>query len=314
MRSNKIASIVLFIPQLFVGFFNYAKSKLNEPIFEGDGICPGCNLKYSLGETYCYRCGEAKLDPVVDNSIFIMFRELLTELFNYLDIKVAHTAAWLIFRPGKLARAHIVGIKNKVLKPFTILTFFVFIFFSVYEKVTLFHADYEELSTAYNGRSFNTANVFLYNIDEKIALKKEEINKDVSYIIETMDRRSEEISKGFYLVIWIGLIIALCLFFRVRHYREHIFFAANIYAAYMLHWLIACFILITLLKMPIPASFPTSLSIYFVFYIIASAKYAYKINYKRAIVIGAQCWIAFFLILVSYRQLMPLISLWMIKY
>src|SRR5258708_2269115 len=108
-----------------------ADSIVPEPI----GVCVSCGTK--LKGSYCWKCGEKKLNPSKDYSIG-KFIEQTVDGFTHFDSKFLRSFKALLFKPGFLTIEFIHGRRMHYMKPVQIFIIAIVLFYFIFPSASTF--------------------------------------------------------------------------------------------------------------------------------------------------------------------------------
>lgn len=286
------------------------KEAVSQRLNEDQTKCANCSTKFLDNEKYCYRCGERKIYTRTDNSVYQLFKEFINEVFHF-ENRLLLTCIWL-FRPGMLSRAYYLGIRNKLLKPISVLALTFGSVYFFFPKVSLFHSSISEISAAYQNRSYSTSNIYYFNIDKYLQEKSQKINKSVSDIVHDVEDRSYSLSQNLFWIIWPMWAYCIYRLLKKYHYRfsYHLVFSATLYSAYLLLWLFIGMIAFHGFNISVIKSEHTlAINLFFLLFTGLSIKTAYRINITAAMLYGILVSVIFFLIIILFRQNITVIPL-----
>ena len=245
-----------------------------------------------------------------DATLYALIMEFIIEIVT-VDKKLFVTTIWLFFRPGMLTRAHYLGIRNKFFKPLTILSATIGFFYLFFSDVSLFYESFDEMAIYYQKNEWSTSNVFHYNIAGAVREKSETINKSVKEIVKLMEERSETYSKWFFWIIWPlwGWVIWKMLKRYHPNFNYSLICSAHAFGAYLIIWLVLATCIFKIQNgthiTPVGTLY---INIPFVFYIILYLKNAFKVSITRSIFSGMLASLAFFLLIILFRQVITIIA------
>ncbi|MET3606928.1 positive regulator of sigma E activity/predicted nucleic acid-binding Zn ribbon protein [Mucilaginibacter rubeus] len=292
-------------------FFRKLKSIIWDPFDERSGHCPDCSTQYPRGERFCYHCGEERSMNGRDEPVTVLLGDFLVETLT-VNRKLPLTFAWLFLSPGKLTRAYYIGVRNKVLKPLTILSVTLGIFYTFFSSVTLFHEGIKELSNGFYAKSISVSNLTKFHIDSALAEKSGQLNKKSQVVNAEVDQRSMDFSKTYFWIIWPlwALIIAVILRGTQYYFSYHLVCAAHIFGAYLIGWLLIVTYVFFIKDYAIITGYQTLIiNIPFIFYVVVYLRNAYRISLFKAIWSGTFCSLMFFGVIIMFRQTVLILSL-----
>ncbi len=137
--------------------------------------CLNCEHPLDISEKFCPNCGQQNSTKKLSFNDF--FLEFLGGIFSY-DSRMRRTLSTLIFRPGKISRDYINGMRTRYANPFRFFLSISIIFFIIWS--------FTFQSTNFNAFSDNEAVVSLDQLPEKDReeIKEELKNAPFGYEIE----------------------------------------------------------------------------------------------------------------------------------
>ncbi len=130
--------------------------------------CLNCNHPLDISDKYCSNCGQ--LNSTKKLSFNDFFLEFFAGIFSY-DSRMRRTLSTLIFRPGKISRNYINGMRTRYANPFRFFLSVAIIFFIIWS--------FTFQSSNFSSFSENTPEMNLDRLSEE---EKKDLNEELKKI------------------------------------------------------------------------------------------------------------------------------------
>lgn len=182
-------------------------------------ICKNCNQ--TLQGKYCHNCGE-KIVESRDFSIKNIMNEAV-DGFTNVDSKFLRSFKYVLFKPGKLTKAYVEGIRKSFMKPIQILVIANVLFFFFLPK-----SDILRIPSAYYFSAEYRAN----------ALNEKSLETGISEqeLMQLYDSKSATYSKAlvFIIIPFLALLFALIYIRKNYQFGKHVIFATHYFSFFLL--------------------------------------------------------------------------------
>ena len=181
--------------------------------------CKNCNQ--TLQGKYCHSCGE-KIVENQDFSIKTIFREAV-DGFTNVDSKFLKSFKYLLFKPGKLTKTYVEGIRKPFMKPIQIFLIANLLFFFFLPK-----SDILRIPSAY-----------YFTVEFRVdSLKEKSTESGLSQqeLMKLYDSKSATYSKAFVFIIipFFAMLLALVNFLKKYQFGKHVIFAIHYFSFFLL--------------------------------------------------------------------------------
>ena len=249
--------------------------------------CKNCGEH--LKGKFCHHCGE-KIVEKTDFSLKTMFGQILDGIFN-IDSKVFRTFKYVLFKPGRLTRKYVEGIRQPLMKPIQLFLVSNVVFF-----LLLYQADILRIPSKYYFNDYRTEN--LTQISHRTGLTELEVSQEY-------DKTSADLSKGA-IILMVPLLAFVLLILHV-HTKEffgvHLIFSMHYVSFFFFSCLFA--VLVSKFGNKIVQLFIVLINL---IYIIIATREFYKNNWLPSIIKSCLFLVAFIGLTLGYRALISYVS------
>ena len=264
-------------------------------------ICINCKTK--LEGPYCYNCGE-KIVTDKDFTLKILLEQTV-DVFTHIDSKLITTLKFLLFKPGKLSEAYVMGLRKPFMKPFQIFILINILFFLLLANVDIFRIPSSDF--------FNEKYIYGYNIIEIVEQKIVETNKPEKEIAFAYDLKSTILAKTYVIILipLLSFVFSLLFIRKKLQIGKHLLFSTHLFSFLILIiilWL-TFFMLLPKIQLDNIYLIKIPLLIIWVLYMGIAIKRFYKSTWFYTIVTTFIGIVAFMVLIDAYRTVISLYSL-----
>lgn len=261
--------------------------------------CINCGIE--LTGTFCYACGEKKLNPSKDYSI-VKFLEHTIDSFSHFDSKFIRSFWALLSKPGLLTAEFIQGKRVAYMKPVQIFIVTSIIFYFIYPTSTTF---YQSVADMKNG------NILRYDVTQAIQETMVAEGATMEQVVKAVNLEAAQKSKAYlFLIIPFWSIMMYVLFRRsISYLVPHIVFAVHSLSFFVLLFMIyiTVFLIFGLSNLNDPLLIP--LFVLFFVYMFIGIRKVYGENIFLSTVKSIVLLSVFLGLLVIYRQIITICAL-----
>ncbi|MEZ4793339.1 MAG: DUF3667 domain-containing protein [Gelidibacter sp.] len=189
--------------------------------------CKNCNQL--LQDKYCHYCGE-KIVEDDDFSIKTILQQTVDGVTN-VDSKVIKSFKYLLFKPGRLTKLYVEGVRKPYMKPIQMFLIANVLFFFILPK-----ADILRIPSKWYFTTELRLNA-LKDMSVKSGIPEQEL-------IQLYDAKSVTYSKAavFIIIPFVALLFALINFRKQFQFGKHVIFAIHYFAFFLLFCVLFMFI------------------------------------------------------------------------
>lgn len=276
---------------------------------EAPETCATCNTP--LQGKYCHACGEKKLNPGHDLSLWHFITETF-EHFTHLDSKLLRSFWSLIAKPGFLTAEYIAGRRVRYLKPLPLFVIAGVLFYLFFATATAFFSNLGDMSLGYKTGN-RLSNTFQVDTEAILAQKAAAATLDPeSYWLRMRSAASESSKTWMFLMVpaW-GFLLWLFFFRRIKWFVPHLIFALNGLTFFVVLDMLLLLLFHNLLQFnQLGDGFVLLLALCFAFYCMLAVRQVYGLGKFRSIIAGTGVTVLFLLVLLLYRQSITLYTLY----
>ncbi len=195
-------------------------------------VCVSCGTK--MKGNYCRKCGEKKIVPERDFSIFKFLKQSMWH-FVHFDSKLLRSCWLLVSKPGFLTAEWIAGRRVAYMKPLQMFVVAGLLFYFFLPTATAYFTSYRDLARGYQEQDF-LMNSFHYDFGRALAEKAVRLHVDEETLKSDVIARASHLSKTWLFIIipfW-GTIIFLFFRQKMPWLAPHLIFAMHGLTFYIL--------------------------------------------------------------------------------
>ena len=270
------------------------------------GECVSCGT--ALQGKFCYSCGEKKLSPSKDFSVWHFLVDTF-EHFTHLDSKLLRSLWALFSKPGFLTAEFIAGRRVRYFKPIPLFVIASILFYLFFEKATSFFINLGDISQGYTNGNWLT-NTFHVDTGSLFTQKATAANREPAAYWQEMSLNAAEKSKTWLFLIvpvW-GLAIWAFFYRKIKWFVPHLIFALHGLTFFVLFDMVALLFGKYVLGFnQLGDLFVLVLAICFALYNVLAVRRVYELGWLAAAFAGTATMLSFLIVLMLYRQV---ITIW----
>lgn len=274
-----------------------------------NSTCASCGS--ALQGKYCHACGEKQLDPHHDFSV-LHFLEETFESFTHLDSRVIRSYKYLFIRPGFLTAEFMVGRRVRYMKPVPLFLVAGLLFYLFFPTTSAFFSNPADMNRGYEPHNL-MSNTFHLDLPGLIEKKAAEKGMDAErFVQQTMGDKASPKSKAwlFLLIPAWGIVLWGMFWHKSKWLVPHLVFALHGLTFFILFDLLSLGVMTALGHETLGDGYVLYLIVAFIAYCVLAIRQSYGLKWPASILSGFFASIAFFLLLIFYRQLITYWTIW----